>query len=72
MLTASEVQDEVIDSLILNLRIPLPSSQTVASEQDVLFPSHLLGYLILKELDSNISNHMLSTMTAVAKGILFH
>ncbi|KAJ3207682.1 Myosin type-2 heavy chain 1 [Entophlyctis luteolus] len=37
------VEEEIIDSLITNLRIPLPSTQTVATRSEIFFPAHLIG-----------------------------
>ncbi|KAI8617042.1 P-loop containing nucleoside triphosphate hydrolase protein [Chytriomyces sp. MP71] len=43
------LEEEVIDSLITNLRIPLPSTQTVATRGEIFFPAHLIG-LSMKQL----------------------
>lgn len=69
MLTAIEVQDEIKDMLIHNLKIPLPSSQTSMKEMDILFPSHLLGFLVLEQMAANVTGHMVSTITDALKEI---
>jgi myosin-5 len=71
MLEAPELQDEVIDSLITNLRIPLPSTQTVATRKEIFFPAHLLGYLLSELLQHRMVDTLRELLGHVMKGILF-
>lgn len=63
------MQDEIMDALITNLRIPLPSTQSVASQQEIMFPVHLLAFLIIRQLSSKMTSHMVSTMSNVMREI---
>ncbi|EGF77626.1 hypothetical protein BATDEDRAFT_13697 [Batrachochytrium dendrobatidis JAM81] len=69
MLEAADLEDEVIDSLITNLRIPLPSTQTVATKKEIFFPAHLIGYLMSELLEYNIVPRMRVLMGNVIKAI---
>jgi myosin-5 len=69
MLTAPEVQDEILDALVRNLRIPLPSTQSVAPEKEVLFPAHLLAFLIFKQLSHKVTDHMVFSLARFMKEI---
>ena len=68
-LTAVEVQDEILEVLITNLRIPLPNTQHTPTLTDIVFPSHLLGFVALKQVGSNISGHMVHMMGNAMKQI---
>jgi myosin-5 len=68
-LTAVEIQDEILEVLIINLRIPLPNTQHAATLTDIVFPSHLLGFVALKQVGSNISGHMVHMMGNTMKQI---
>ncbi|KAI8905199.1 P-loop containing nucleoside triphosphate hydrolase protein [Gorgonomyces haynaldii] len=46
MLESKELEDEILESLVTTLRIPLPSTQTVATRKEIFFPAHLIGYLV--------------------------
>ncbi|KAJ3025654.1 UNVERIFIED_CONTAM: Myosin type-2 heavy chain 1, partial [Siphonaria sp. JEL0065] len=48
------LEEEIIDSLITNLRIPLPSTQTVATRPEIFFPAHLIGLSMKKLLLFNL------------------
>lgn len=72
MLEARDLEDEVIDSLITNLRIPLPSTQTVASRKEIFFPSHLVGFLLSQLLEYKLVDRMRELLTHVMKGNFMH
>ncbi|KAJ3218341.1 Myosin type-2 heavy chain 1 [Dinochytrium kinnereticum] len=63
------LEDEIIDSLITNLRIPLPSTQTVATRKEIFFPAHLIGTVMAQLLQHDLSARMLALMTNVIKAI---
>nr|KAJ3417910.1 Myosin type-2 heavy chain 1 [Polyrhizophydium stewartii] len=69
MLEAAELEDEVIDSLITNLRIPLPSTQTVATKREIFFPAHLIGYLMSEHLEHNMVERMRGLLGNVMRAI---
>ncbi|KAJ3357277.1 Myosin type-2 heavy chain 1 [Entophlyctis luteolus] len=52
------LEDEIIDSLVTNLRIPLPSTQTVASRKEIFFPAHLIGICMTQLLRNNLGVRM--------------
>ena len=58
MLEADELEDEIVSSLIANLRIPLPSAQSVATKREVFFPAHLMGYIMTNLLEHNLVNRL--------------
>jgi myosin-5 len=70
MLEAKDLEDEVIESLITNLRIPLPSTQTVASRKEIFFPAHLVGYLLSQLLEYKLVDRMRELLGHVMKGTL--
>ncbi|KAJ1554246.1 Myosin type-2 heavy chain 1, partial [Nowakowskiella sp. JEL0078] len=43
-----EIEEEVLDSLVINLRIPLPSVQPLLQRKEILFPANLIGNLIIQ------------------------
>jgi myosin-5 len=69
MLEARELQEEVIESLITNLRIPLPSTQSIASRKEIFFPAHLIGYLITEHLHYRMVDRMRELLGMVMKAI---
>jgi myosin-5 len=69
MLEARDLEDEVIESLITNLRIPLPSTQAVASKKEIFFPAHLLGYLISQFLEYKLVDRMREMLGSTMNGI---
>jgi myosin V len=62
MLEAKDLEDEIIDSLITNLRIPLPSTQSVATRNEIFFPAHLIGYLVSQLQEHRLVDRM-NTLT---------
>lgn len=68
MLEARELEDEVIDSLITNLRIPLPSTQTVATRKEIFFPAHLIGYLLSELLEHKMIDRMRDLLNHIMRG----
>ncbi|KAH6582355.1 hypothetical protein BASA60_001960 [Batrachochytrium salamandrivorans] len=69
MLEATDLEDEVMDSLITNLRIPLPSTQTVATKREIFFPAHLIGYLMSELLEHSMVPRMRVLMGNVIKAV---
>ncbi|KAJ3407393.1 Myosin type-2 heavy chain 1, partial [Chytridiales sp. JEL 0842] len=63
------LEDEIIDSLITNLRIPLPSTQTVATKKEIFFPAHLIGTVMVQLLHNNLGDRMQGLMLNVMKAI---
>ncbi|KAJ3196251.1 Myosin type-2 heavy chain 1 [Irineochytrium annulatum] len=61
--------DEIIDALITNLRIPLPSTQTVATRKEIFFPSHLIGICISQQIQYDLTGRMLTLMSSVIEAI---
>ncbi|KAJ3121300.1 Myosin type-2 heavy chain 1 [Physocladia obscura] len=52
------LEDEIIDALVTNLRIPLPSTQTVATKKEIFFPAHLVGVCMTQLLRNNLGVRM--------------
>ncbi|KAJ3275583.1 Myosin type-2 heavy chain 1 [Terramyces sp. JEL0728] len=69
MLEARDLEDEVIDSLITNLRIPLPSTQTVATRKEIFFPAHLIGYLLSELLEHKMIDRMRDLLNHIMRAI---
>jgi myosin-5 len=63
------LEDEIIDSLITNLRIPLPSTQTVATKKEIFFPAHLIGICMVQLLQNDLGPRMQALMLNVMKGM---
>ncbi|KAI9357068.1 P-loop containing nucleoside triphosphate hydrolase protein [Zopfochytrium polystomum] len=63
------LEDEIIDSLITNLRIPLPSTQTVATRREIFFPAHLIGTCMIQLLQHDLAIRMQTLMSNVMKAI---
>ncbi|KAJ1548826.1 Myosin type-2 heavy chain 1 [Cladochytrium tenue] len=63
------LEDEIIDSLITNLRIPLPSTQTVATRKEIFFPAHLIGTCMQQLLQHDLATRMEILMSNVMKAI---
>lgn len=71
MLEASDLEDEIIDSLITNLRIPLPSTQSVAARKEIFFPAHLIGYLVSQLQEHQLVKRMQTLSDHIISGISF-
>ncbi|KAI8899112.1 P-loop containing nucleoside triphosphate hydrolase protein [Globomyces pollinis-pini] len=69
MLEARELEDEVIESLITNLRIPLPSTQTIATRKEIFFPAHLIGYLLSELLAHKLTERMRELLNHILRAI---
>ncbi|RKO98816.1 hypothetical protein CXG81DRAFT_15404 [Caulochytrium protostelioides] len=54
---------EMTDQLITNLRIPLPSTQSVATKKEIFFPAHLMGLVMSQYLKNHMSQQMVEVMT---------
>ncbi|KAI8847709.1 P-loop containing nucleoside triphosphate hydrolase protein [Chytridium lagenaria] len=63
------VEDEVVNHLIVNLRVPLPSTQTVATRSEIFFPAHLLGICLSQLLEQGLSKNALEVVNNSVKGI---
>ena len=72
MLEALELQDEITDSLITNLRIPLPSTQTIATRREIFFPAHLMGYLLSELLQHRMVERLRDIFGLITRGKLFN
>ena len=68
MLEAHDLEEEVVESLILNLTIPLPSTQKAASMQEVFFPARLIGFLMSQMLEYRLIDRMREMLGQVVKG----
>ncbi|KAJ1536848.1 Myosin type-2 heavy chain 1 [Nowakowskiella sp. JEL0078] len=69
MLEDKLLEEEIIESLITNLRIPLPSTQTVATKKEIFFPAHLIGTIMIQLIQNDLSLHMQHLMGNVMKAI---
>ncbi|RKO93119.1 P-loop containing nucleoside triphosphate hydrolase protein [Blyttiomyces helicus] len=63
------LEEEIIDALVTNLRIPLPSTQTVATRKEIFFPAHLIGTTMTQLVGHDLSPRMQSVMANVMKAI---
>jgi len=48
ILEDESLEQEIIDGLIMNLKIPLPNSTQKIERKDILFPAHIIGTCMLK------------------------
>jgi myosin-5 len=71
MLEAKDLQDEILDALITNLRIPLPSTQAVATRKEIFFPAHLIGYIINQLQENKVVERMHSLSELIMKCLYF-
>ncbi|ORY51880.1 hypothetical protein BCR33DRAFT_712079 [Rhizoclosmatium globosum] len=63
------LEDEIVDTLISNLRIPLPSTQTVATRPEIFFPAHLIGLAMKRLLLFNLGTKTQTIMGNITKSI---
>ncbi|KAJ3095982.1 Myosin type-2 heavy chain 1 [Phlyctochytrium planicorne] len=63
------IEDEYVNLLILNLRVPLPSTQTVATRSEIFFPAHLLGICLSQLLEQGLTPNALEVINNSVKGI---
>lgn len=68
VLEDKSLEEEIIESLITNLRIPLPSTQTVATPKEIFFPAHLIGSVMAQMISNDLSQGMQVLMANVMKG----
>jgi len=54
ILEDESLEHEIIEGLIMNLRIPLPSTQSVSARKDILFPAHIIGSCMQKLLNHGL------------------
>jgi len=54
ILEDESLEHEIIEGLIMNLRIPIPSSQSVSARKDILFPAHIIGSCMQKLLNHGL------------------
>jgi myosin V len=69
MLEAHDLEEEVVELLILNLTIPLPSTQNAASVREIFFPVRLTGFLMSQMLEYRLIDRMREMLGQVVKGI---
>ncbi|KAJ3235651.1 Myosin type-2 heavy chain 1 [Chytriomyces hyalinus] len=63
------LEEEIIDSLITNLRIPLPSTQTIATRSEIFFPAHLIGLSMKQLLLYNLGTRTQVVMSNITTAI---
>ncbi|KAI9209768.1 P-loop containing nucleoside triphosphate hydrolase protein [Polychytrium aggregatum] len=63
------LEDEILDSLVTNLRIPLPSTQTVATRSEIFFPSHLIGLVATQLAHFGLAQRLQVVMGNTLKAI---
>ena len=63
------MEEEILDQLITNLRIPLPSTQAVATRKEIFFPAHLIGNVMLLMLQNQYYSRVQMMMANIAKSI---
>ncbi|KAJ3404664.1 Myosin type-2 heavy chain 1 [Chytriomyces hyalinus] len=63
------LEEEIIDSLITNLRIPLPSTQTIATRSEIFFPAHLIGLSMKQLLLFNLGTRTQVVMSNITTAI---
>lgn len=71
MLESLELQDEIIETLITNLRIPLPSTQTIATRREIFFPAHLVGYLLSELLQNRMVERLRDIFGLITQGYIY-
>ncbi|KAG4097651.1 hypothetical protein H8356DRAFT_1308897 [Neocallimastix lanati (nom. inval.)] len=54
ILEDDSLEHEIIEGLIMNLRIPIPSTQAVYARKDILFPAHIIGSCMQKLLNHGL------------------
>ncbi|KAI8803826.1 P-loop containing nucleoside triphosphate hydrolase protein [Cladochytrium replicatum] len=69
LLEEKALEDEIIESLITNLRIPLPSTQTVATKKEIFFPAHLIGTIMMQMIQSDLAFRMQNLLGNAMKAI---
>ena len=65
LLSNPDLEAEMIGVLVANLRIPLPSTQTVASRKEIFFPAHLIGSIMIKCLDMRMYTRLGNLMEKI-------
>ncbi|KAJ3218489.1 Myosin type-2 heavy chain 1 [Dinochytrium kinnereticum] len=63
------IEDEMVNRLIINLRVPLPSTQTVATRAEIFFPAHLLGICLSQLLQQGAAAMASEVINNCVKGI---
>jgi len=51
ILEDESLEHEIIEGLIINLKVPLPSTQSVSARKDIFFPAHIIGSCMQKLLN---------------------
>lgn len=69
MLQANDLQEEVTECLIRKLRIPLPNTKSVSTRKEILFPAHLIGYLLNQMVQHEMVSRLVSTADIVLRSI---
>ncbi|KAJ1559801.1 Myosin type-2 heavy chain 1, partial [Cladochytrium tenue] len=63
------LEDEILDGLIANLRIPLPSTQTVATRREIFFPAHLVGAVMQQQLRHDLAARLQQLTGSVLRAV---
>ncbi|KAG5461940.1 MAG: P-loop containing nucleoside triphosphate hydrolase protein, partial [Olpidium bornovanus] len=61
--------DEIVDSLVRNLLVPLPSTQNRTHRRDILFPAHLIGLCTTQMRKYQLNGPLQSLMAVVVSTI---
>lgn len=69
ILEDSALEDEINETLINNLRIPLPSTQAIATRKEIFFPAHLIGNVMLQMISNNFTTRLHSLVVNIMKSI---
>jgi myosin V len=63
------LEEEVVETLIMNLRVPLPSTQSIATHKEIFFPAHLIGNVVIlmisNEFFTKLQNFLIAVMRAI-------
>jgi myosin-5 len=63
------LEDEITETLITNLRIPLPSTQAIATRKEIFFPAHLIGNIMLQMISNEYTSKLQNLVVNVMKAI---
>ncbi|KAJ2997285.1 Myosin type-2 heavy chain 1 [Globomyces sp. JEL0801] len=69
LLQSSELSTELTQALIFNIRIPIPSIQFEANKKDILFPSHIIGFILTEFLTHNMIENVRETLNTCISAI---
>ncbi|KAG4095173.1 P-loop containing nucleoside triphosphate hydrolase protein [Neocallimastix lanati (nom. inval.)] len=69
ILEDESLEQEIIDGLIMNLKIPLPNSTQKIERKDILFPAHIIGTCMLKLMKHGLLARLQTLSTKVIAAI---